>query len=376
MVAAVTVLIIACPCALGLATPMSIMVGIGRGARDGVLIRNAEALERMEAVDTLVVDKTGTLTQGKPKVIAVQVVEGGDEREMLRLAASVERSSEHPLGRAVVEAAAERKIELAPVRGFDAPPGQGAIGMVERRRVMLGNAKFLQELGMATTPLEADADRMRARRRDGDFRRHRRQARRPDRRRRSGERERRGGARSAEGRRHQGRHADRRQPHHGERGRAKARHRRGRGRGAARPESRGGRTAAQIGARGGDGRRRRQRCAGAGGGRRRHRDGHRHRRRDGKRRHHAADRRPARPRPGADAVARHHAQHPAELVLRIHLQRRRRADRGGRAVSGVRHPAVADDRRAGDVAVVGERGGECAAAARRRSWTRTARPNS
>ena len=164
LVAAVTVLIIACPCALGLATPMSIMVGIGRGARDGVLIRNAEALERMEAVDTLVVDKTGTLTQGKPKVIAVQVVEGGDEREMLRLAASVERSSEHPLGRAVVEAAAERNIELAPVRGFDAPPGQGAIGMVERRRVMLGNAKFLQELGMVTTPLEADADRMR---RDG-----------------------------------------------------------------------------------------------------------------------------------------------------------------------------------------------------------------
>jgi Cu+-exporting ATPase len=164
MVAAVTVLIIACPCALGLATPMSIMVGIGRGARDGVLIRNAEALERMGAVDTLVVDKTGTLTQGKPKVIAIQVVEGGDEREMLRLAASVERSSEHPLGRAVVEAAAERTIELAPVRGFDAPPGQGAIGMVGRRRVMLGNAKFLQELGMATTPLEADADRMR---RDG-----------------------------------------------------------------------------------------------------------------------------------------------------------------------------------------------------------------
>ena len=164
MVAAVTVLIIACPCALGLATPMSIMVGIGRGARDGVLIRNAEALERMEAVDTLVIDKTGTLTEGKPKVVAVRTVEGGDENEMLRLAASVERNSEHPLGRAVVEAAAERKIELAPVRGFDAPPGQGAIGMVERRRVMLGNAKFLQELGMVTTSLEADADRMR---RDG-----------------------------------------------------------------------------------------------------------------------------------------------------------------------------------------------------------------
>ena len=115
LVAAVSVLIIACPCALGLATPMSIMVGVGRGAQAGVLIKNAEALERMEKVDTLVVDKTGTLTEGKPKVVAVIALPGFDETQVLRLAASVERGSEHPLAAAIVAAAAERKIELAPV---------------------------------------------------------------------------------------------------------------------------------------------------------------------------------------------------------------------------------------------------------------------
>jgi Cu+-exporting ATPase len=161
LVAAVTVLIIACPCALGLATPMSIMVGVGRGARDGVLIRNAGALERMEAIDTIVLDKTGTLTEGKPKVVAIKMADGFDETELLRLAASVERSSEHPLGRAIVEAAAERKIELASVRGFDSPSGKGAIGMVERRRVALGNARFLGELSIATQPLESEAEKMR-----------------------------------------------------------------------------------------------------------------------------------------------------------------------------------------------------------------------
>jgi Cu+-exporting ATPase len=128
LIAAVTVLIIACPCALGLATPMSIMVGIGRGAREGVLIRNAEALERMEAVDTLVLDKTGTLTEGKPKVVGIKTAEGIDEKDLLRFAASVERHSEHPLGRAIVEAAAGNKIEPLPVRGFDSPSGKGAIG--------------------------------------------------------------------------------------------------------------------------------------------------------------------------------------------------------------------------------------------------------
>jgi Cu+-exporting ATPase len=160
LVAAVTVLIIACPCALGLATPMSIMVGVGRGAQEGVLIKSADALERMEAVDTLVLDKTGTLTEGRPKVVAVTAAKGFDETEIVRLAASVERSSEHPLARAIVEAA--RKLELAPVRGFDSPSGKGAIGMVGRRRVVLGNARFLGELNIATQPLEQEAERFRS----------------------------------------------------------------------------------------------------------------------------------------------------------------------------------------------------------------------
>jgi Cu+-exporting ATPase len=161
MVAAVTVLIIACPCALGLATPMSIMVGVGRGAQEGVLIKHAEALERMEKVDTLVIDKTGTLTEGKPKVVAVEPAAGFDDAQVLRLAASVERASEHPLAAAIVAAAGERKLELAPVRGFDAPAGKGAIGMVERQRLAIGNAKFLTELSIDTGTLAENAERLR-----------------------------------------------------------------------------------------------------------------------------------------------------------------------------------------------------------------------
>ena len=161
LVAAVNVLIIACPCALGLATPMSIMVGVGRGAQAGVLIKNAEALERMEKVDTLVVDKTGTLTEGKPKVVAVVPAPDFSEHDVLRLAASVERASEHPLAAAIVAAAAERRIELAPVTGFDAPAGKGAVGMVDGRRVVLGNANLRSELAVATAALAADAERLR-----------------------------------------------------------------------------------------------------------------------------------------------------------------------------------------------------------------------
>ena len=160
LVAAVSVLIIACPCALGLATPMSIMVGVGRGAQLGVLIKNAEALERMEKVDTLVIDKTGTLTEGKPKVVAV-VALGFDEAQVLRYAASVERGSEHPLAAAIVAAAAERTLELAPVRGFDAPAGKGVIGMVEGKRLALGTPKFLAELNVDTAALAQDAERLR-----------------------------------------------------------------------------------------------------------------------------------------------------------------------------------------------------------------------
>jgi P-type Cu+ transporter len=162
LVAAVTVLIIACPCALGLATPMSIMVGVGRGAQAGVLIKNAEALERMERVDTLVVDKTGTLTEGKPKVVAIVAAPGFDETEMLRLAASAETASEHPLAMAIVAAAAERKLPLSTVSDFDSPTGKGVLGTVDGRKLALGNTRFLREVGVDTASLDSEADRLRA----------------------------------------------------------------------------------------------------------------------------------------------------------------------------------------------------------------------
>jgi P-type Cu+ transporter len=162
LVAAVSVLIIACPCALGLATPMSIMVGVGRGAHAGVLIRNAEALERMEKVDTLVVDKTGTLTEGKPKVTAIVPAAGYEENALLRLGASVERASEHPLADAIVRAARERGLDLAEVEGFDSPTGRGATGTIDGKTIVLGNAKYLASIGIAATSLDTDAERLRA----------------------------------------------------------------------------------------------------------------------------------------------------------------------------------------------------------------------
>ncbi|HEY3224744.1 MAG TPA: heavy metal translocating P-type ATPase [Pseudolabrys sp.] len=161
LVAAVSVLIIACPCALGLATPMSIMVGVGRGAQAGVLIKNAQALERLEKVDTLVVDKTGTLTEGKPKVVSIVPASGFDETKLMKLAASVERGSEHPLASAIVAAAVVRKLELSTVDGFDAPAGKGVTGNVEGKRIALGNARFLSELKIETASLAAEAERLR-----------------------------------------------------------------------------------------------------------------------------------------------------------------------------------------------------------------------
>ncbi|EAQ35160.1 Heavy metal translocating P-type ATPase [Nitrobacter sp. Nb-311A] len=161
LVAAVSVLIIACPCALGLATPMSIMVGVGRGAQAGVLIRNAEALERMERVDTLVVDKTGTLTEGKPKVVAIEAAEGVEKDDLLRLAASVERSSEHPLADAIVAAAKERDLALGEVQEFDAPAGKGVIGKVAGRAVLIGSAAFLESRDVAVQDMAALADDLR-----------------------------------------------------------------------------------------------------------------------------------------------------------------------------------------------------------------------
>ncbi len=161
LIVAVSILIIACPCALGLATPMSIMVGVGRGAGFGVLIKNAEALEVMEKVDTLVVDKTGTLTEGKPSVTRV-VPEGGfDETDLLRLAAGVELASEHPIGVAVVNAATAAGLEIPNVTDFDSPTGKGVIGTVEGQRVLLGSAGFLMGHEIDPGPLTSEADRLR-----------------------------------------------------------------------------------------------------------------------------------------------------------------------------------------------------------------------
>jgi len=161
---AVAVLIIACPCALGLATPMSVMVGVGRGATAGVLIKNAEALEVMEKVDTLVVDKTGTLTEGKPALASITASAGFSESEILRLAASLERASEHPLASAIVGAAAARNHQLAPVREFRAVAGQGVVGSVDGRAVAFGNLKLLETLAVDASELRDKAEGLR---RDG-----------------------------------------------------------------------------------------------------------------------------------------------------------------------------------------------------------------
>jgi len=159
LVSAVTVLIIACPCALGLATPMSIMVGVGRGAQAGILIKNAEALEQMERVDTLVVDKTGTLTEGRPSVVEISTLNGFSESELLRLAAAVEQASEHPLADAILVAARERKIVYPSVANFDSLAGKGAQGMVEGLHVQLGNEAFLE--AMELSGLSGQAERLR-----------------------------------------------------------------------------------------------------------------------------------------------------------------------------------------------------------------------
>ncbi len=161
LIAAVAVLIIACPCALGLATPMSIMVGVGRGAQHGVLIRDAEALERMEKVDTVVVDKTGTLTEGRPKVVHVEPAAGFQVEDVLQKLASVERASEHPLAMAVVTAATERKLALSEVTDFDSPVGKGVVGKVAGVAIVSGAAKFLAEHGIDVGPLDAAAEQQR-----------------------------------------------------------------------------------------------------------------------------------------------------------------------------------------------------------------------
>jgi P-type Cu+ transporter len=162
LVAAISVLIIACPCALGLATPMSIMVGVGRGAREGVLIKNAEALERLERVDTIVVDKTGTLTAGKPEVTQIVAMPGTDESELLRLAAAVESASEHPLARAVVRAAEERKLPSAAATNFQSTAGGGVSASVDGQRVAIGKRDYLTAAGVPIDAIIADVERLEA----------------------------------------------------------------------------------------------------------------------------------------------------------------------------------------------------------------------
>jgi Cu+-exporting ATPase len=162
LVAAVSVLIIACPCALGLATPISIMVGVGRGAHAGVLIKSAEVLERFEKVDALVIDKTGTLTEGRPALARVEPTPGFDEAELLRLAASLERASEHPIAAAIVRAAGERGLALSEPRDFDSPVGRGVVGEVEGRRLAIGSSRFLGEQGIDMSGLDSVAAALRA----------------------------------------------------------------------------------------------------------------------------------------------------------------------------------------------------------------------
>jgi Cu+-exporting ATPase len=162
LIAAVSVLIIACPCALGLATPMSIMVATGKGATLGVLFKDAESIEILRKVDTLVVDKTGTLTEGKPKLTDVVAVEPYDEQELLMLAASLERNSEHPLAAAIVAGAGERDIELMEPENFNSHTGRGVSGRVNGKQILLGNAKLLEEFEVDAASLEEDAKRLRA----------------------------------------------------------------------------------------------------------------------------------------------------------------------------------------------------------------------
>jgi Cu+-exporting ATPase len=164
LIAAVSVVIIACPCALGLATPMSIMVGVGKGAGSGILIKNAQALERFEKVDTLVVDKTGTLTEGKPRLIAIAPAEGISESDALALAASLERASEHPLAAAILAAAKERNVTLGAVTDFASITGKGLTGAVDGRRAAVGTALLMSDLGISVTDLEGQAEDLR---RDG-----------------------------------------------------------------------------------------------------------------------------------------------------------------------------------------------------------------
>ena len=348
MLNAVAVLIIACPCALGLATPMSIMVAMGRGATSGVLFRDAEAIELLRRIDTLIVDKTGTLTVGKPAFHSVVAPPGFTEDEVLRIAASLDQGSEHPLADAIVAEARKRSLPLAKAADFDSATGIGVRGKVDGRAVALGNTMLMIEVGADAAPLRAQSEKLRAEGAtvvflavDGKL---------------AGlvavadpvkESTQEAIAQAARGR-HPHRDGHGRRAHDGEGRGREARHRRGVRRGAARGQARarveaaGGRPAR------GDGGRRHQRRAGAREGRRGHLHGHWHRRGDGERQGHAGEGRPARHRARARALGGDGREHEAEPRLRARLQLARRAGRGGRALSFHGHAALAAHRRGGD----------------------------
>jgi Cu+-exporting ATPase len=328
IVNAVAVLIIACPCALGLATPMSIMVGTGRGATAGVLIKNAEALELLEKVDTLVVDKTGTLTEGKPKLVSIVTADGVDEEELLRLAAALERASEHSLAAAIIAGAKQRGVEAPAAAAFQSVTGKGVTGTVEGRSVLLGNAALLQDAGLDPGPLAARAEELRG---DGQTVMFL----------------------AADGRvlgllgvadpvkesTAEG---------HGQGRRTQARIGSRRGRSPAAPKAARGARPQITRPHCRDGRRRRERRAGPRRGGCGYRDGHRHRRGDRERRYHAAKGGPPRNRESPPTQSRRHAEHPPEPVLRFHLQCARHPHCRGRALPLLRTPAQSDDRRRGD----------------------------
>ncbi len=348
LIAAVSVLIIACPCALGLATPMSIMVSVGKGAAAGVLIRNAEALERFERVDILVVDKTGTLTEGHPRLVGLVAADGFDEQAMLAIAAALEKASEHPLAAAILAGAAARGIVPKTAENFRAVTGKGVSGTLDGTEALVGTAEFLAERGIDCAGLAAKAE---------DFRRDGATAmfvasggarRRTARHRRSGQDDDAGGAGRAARGEYPRRDGHRRQPHDGAGGGGQARHRGCRGRGLAREEERDRPPPARRGPCRRHGRRRRQRRTGPGRGRYRRRDGHRHRRGNAERRDDPGQGRSRRPRTGTAAEPGDTAQHPPESGARLRLQHHRRAGGGGRALSVLWIAAQPDDRGGGD----------------------------
>jgi len=349
LINAVSVLIIACPCALGLATPMSIMVATGKAATAGVLFRDAAAIEQLRSIDTLIVDKTGTLTEGKPAFHAVVAAPGFGEDEVLRIAGSLDQGSEHPLAHAIVAEAKRRKLALDTPEEFESGSGIGVRGKVAGRAVVLGNTALMDDEHVAWNGLAEQAEALRQEGASVMYR---------------GGRMRnvagllavadplngvdRGSPGGTQGRRHPRRHGHRRRPYHRSRRGRPSRHRRGAWRGQAAQQGGAGGSLAAGRAQGRHGRRRHQRCTGAGQGERRHRHGHRHRRRHEQRPGHAGQGRPARHPARAGAVGRHGRQHAPEPDVRLCLQRPRRTARGGAALPLHRLAAVAADCGAGD----------------------------